>query len=244
MCKGSALVGVKYKHGQDKSIIAQRQKIRERANRIIYSIKYILFPSAMTRDRERRQLKKRKLIEAKSEESKASGPIVVDPKVIQADPNVVVMTKQEFENQQVQNYLDDDEIFSILLDDSSSGVEIGTKSETTNESASGISTEMSSLSFEEKRTAKYKGQRSGGHGQIDEKGEPLQDLYETPPELVDTIMRFIGNELNSLGILPKHFFDPAVGKYLCFMLTLSYAYHRKRCNRQASARNWIAFKWL
>jgi hypothetical protein len=54
-------------------------------------------------------------------------------------------------------------------------------------------------------------QRSGGHGQVDENRVPLQDLYETPNELVDTIIDFISYQLNPMGILPNTFFDPAVG---------------------------------
>jgi hypothetical protein len=208
--KSSTLLLVKYKHGADKSIMAQRSKIREKANRIIYSIKYNLFPSAMAKDIERRQMKKRKLIEAKEsdEEDKATESKEVVSATQAPDPEIIVMTKRDFDNKNVQDYMDVTD--SDVTEESASGVSEESASGVSEESASGVSTELSSLSIGDKHT--FKGRRSGGHGQKDENGLPLRDLYETPNELVDSIVNFISTQLGPLGILPTNFFDPAVGE--------------------------------
>ncbi len=194
--RGSALTNVRYLHGEEKSVRAERNRIRERANKIIYTIKYTLFPSALQRDRQRKDVKKRKLIEEAKEsgDAPAGGNSSSASKIPEGEVNTepVVMTRREFENQQVEEYLE-----RIEMDTEETGT------------SSGVSTEISSLSIDDKRI--YKGQRSGGHGQVDENGVPLQDLYETPNELVDTIIQFISEQLGPIGILPHTFFDPAVG---------------------------------
>ncbi len=64
---GSTLVGVRHLLTDEKKLREDRTRVRERANRIIYTIKFALFPAAMAREREiakEKQKRKAEEIEA------------------------------------------------------------------------------------------------------------------------------------------------------------------------------------